>query len=134
MLSKDSLKVSWKRTRTCGIASSFLLLAAACGGSGDATVADAGADSTVAAGEAPVFDGCGTTGDIVNYQWQIIETPDGNAEDAGKLLRETMNDCSFTLENVMEVDEVGVWTIELSVEDADGTIVTDTVDVTVTDS
>ena len=34
----------------------------------------------------------------------------------------------------MEIDEVGLWTVELSVEVSDGTILTDTVDVTVTDS
>lgn len=122
------------RKRTCAITASFLLVLGACGGGAAETSADAGSDVSVVAGEAPVFDGCASTGDVINYQWQIIETPEGNVEDAGKLLRETASDCSFTLENVMEVDEVGVWTIELSVEDAEGTVDTDTVDVTVTES
>ncbi len=81
-----------------------------------------------------MFDGCASTGDIVNFEWLILETPGANADDAGKFLREESSDCSFTLENVMEVDEVGVWTIELSIEDSGGEVATDTVDVTVTDS
>lgn len=134
MLSQNGQRKMSSRARLCSTLAAFFLILSACGGSAEATSADAGADSSVVAGEAPVFDGCASTGDIVNYQWVIVETPEGNAEDAGKFLREESTDCSFTLENVMEVDEVGVWTIELSVEDAEGTVASDTVAVTVTES
>ena len=123
-----------RRHRTAaGLAAGALLLAA-CGGSVETAVVDAGEPINVVAGEAPVFDACSSSGDIVNYQWQIVGTPTANAEDEGKFLRTETEGCSFTLENVMEIDEVGLWTVELSVEVSDGTILTDTVDVTVTDS
>ena len=134
MLSQAGKSTFSARTRSCAIAASLALFVSACGGSGEETSADAGVDTTVVAGEAPVFDACASTGEIVNFQWQIVGTPEANAEDSGKFLREQGSDCSFTLENVMEIDEVGVWTVELSVEDAEGEVATDTVDVTVTDS
>lgn len=130
----SSSPTSRGHARRTAVASAFVLLLAACGGSSEAVGADAGADSTVVAGVAPDFDGCGSSGDIVNYQWQILETPTGNAEDAGKFLREESSSCSFTLENVMEVDEVGDWVIELVVEDSEGATSSDTVNITVTES
>lgn len=125
------------RRRLVGVLAASALFLGACsssdGGGGELT-ANAGDDTTVVAGEAPLFDGCDSTGDIVNFQWQIVGTPEANADDEGKFLRIESSDCSFTLENVMEVDEVGLWTIELSIEGEDGTVLTDTVDVDVTDS
>lgn len=105
-----------------------LALAACSGGSG--VVADAGTDFTVAVGEAPVFDGCGSSGDINNYEWTIVTAP--TEEDGGKALRTEMGDCDFLLESTMVIDDVGEWTIELSVTDGEDQA-TDQVVVTVTE-
>ncbi|MEM7337835.1 MAG: hypothetical protein AAF467_04245 [Actinomycetota bacterium] len=99
---------------------------------GDGLAADAGDDFTIAVDEAPTFDGCGSSGDITNYAWIIRETPSNMADDVDKELRSEMGDCSFELENAMTIDEVGEWTIELSVTDADGGISSDLVVVEVT--
>lgn len=108
-----------------------LVVAAACGGDDDLG-ADAGDDFTVAVGESPTFDGCGSSGDIVNYQWVIRGTPSDMAEDVDKPLREVDDQCSFTLDAAMLIDEVGEWTIELTVSDAEGNTSSDTVTVEVT--
>lgn len=107
-----------------------IALLTACG-SGESLDADAGADQTVSVGSSPTFDGCGSTGDIVNYEWVIVDAPPGVDEDEGKVLRETMSDCSFVIDASMEVDEVGPWVVELTVSDADGSTASDTVTVTV---
>ena len=65
------------------------------------------------------FDGCGSEGDITNYQWTIIEAPDAQSDAVGKPLRTEMDDCSFELESAMIIDDVGEWTIELVVTDGD---------------
>lgn len=95
-------------------ATAVALMIAGCGDNGGPT-ADAGADFSVSVGDVPSFDGCASTGDIENYQWTIVRGPD--EADAGKLLRETMSDCAFELESSMVIDDVGEWTIELSVTD-----------------
>ena len=92
------------------------LVLVGCGG-GSALGADAGEDFSVPVGVAPEFDGCGSTGEISNYAWTIIEAPVSDA--AGKELRETQSGCDFTLENAMVIDDVGEWTIELVVTDGD---------------
>lgn len=94
------------------------LLFAACGGS--SLSADAGTDFSVSVGEAPVFDACNSEGEIANYAWSIISAPEGRADDVGKALRATMNDCSFELESAMLVDDLGDWTIELTVTNGEG--------------
>ena len=101
----------------------------ACGSEGLSS--DAGEDFTVEVGATPDFDGCGSSGEIVNYAWSIADTPAGRTDDAGKVLREVSTDCAFTLESAMVVDEVGVWTIELAVTDADGASDVDQVEVSV---
>ena len=106
------------------------VMVSACGS--DGVTADAGEDFSVPVGEAPEFDGCGSSGDITNYQWVIRETPSNMAEDVDKVLREESADCSFVVENTMTIDEVGDWTIELSVTDGDGGESTDSVVVEVT--
>jgi hypothetical protein len=107
-----------------------LAIVAGCGG-GTAPQADAGQDFTVIVGTEPTFDGCASRGDIVNYQWTIVEAPDTMPGDAGKIIREVDPNCSFTLDANMGVDEVGQWVIELAVTDSEGQIDTDTVIVTV---
>lgn len=118
--------VTNSRTRLAGLALLGGLLAAACGG--DGLSADAGEDFTVSVNEAPVFDGCDSTGDISDYRWMITAGP--SSDDAGKALRSEMSDCSFTLENAMSVEDVGEWTIELTVTDG-ATTATDQVTVEV---
>jgi hypothetical protein len=94
--------------------------------------ANTGEDFTVKVGEPPTFDGCASTGEIVNYQWTIISAPEKMAGDASKVIREIDRNCSFTLEAEMGVDEVGQWVIELEVRDGSGNTNTDTVQVEVT--
>lgn len=106
------------------------LVFGACG-SDDALNADAGDDQTIAVGESPTFDGCGSTGSIDNYAWVIESAPAGMADDAGKVIRESMSDCSFTLEAAMLTEEAGVWTIRLTVTDGASAEASDTVDITV---
>lgn len=119
------------RNRVCVVAAAVgILFLAACGD--DSLEADAGPDFTTPVGSAPTFDGCGSNGDIVNYAWSIAGTPSGMDADVGKSLREEMTACSFELEAAMLPGEVGVWTIELVVTDADGSSSSDQVDVEVT--
>lgn len=103
---------------------------AGCGG-GQAPQANAGQDFTVIVGTEPTFDGCASSGDIVNYRWTILEAPATMPEDAGKVIRDIDANCSFTLDANMGVDEVGRWVIELEVTDSEGQTGTDTVTVTV---
>jgi len=107
------------------------MLIAACGGGSDLD-ANAGSDFSVVVGEAPVFDGCDSVGDIENYEWLITSAPASRADDVGKALRATMDDCSFELESAMLVDDVGDWTIELTVTSGSDTA-TDAVTVEVTE-
>lgn len=108
----------------------ILGIVAGCGG-GSAPQANAGQDFTVIVGTEPTFDGCASSGDIVNYRWTILEAPDTMPEDAGKVIREVDPNCSFTLDANMGVDEMGQWVIELEVTDSEGQTSTDTVTVTV---
>ena len=48
----------------------IMLIATACQG-GNALEANAGDDFAVKMEEAPTFDGCSSTGDIVNYKWTV---------------------------------------------------------------
>lgn len=113
------------------IAGLVLGLLAACGGSNASLQANAGTDFSVTVGEAPMFDGCASTGEIANYKWTIVSAPDKMSQDAGKVIREVDANCSFTLGAAMGVDEVGPWVIELEVRDAGGNTSTDEVQVEV---
>ncbi len=93
--------------------------------------ADAGRDFQISIGESPTFDGCASSGAIINYRWSILEAPEGMAGDAGKVLREVDAGCSFTLESTMGLDEVGTWLIELEVSDSSGRTSSDRVQVIV---
>jgi len=103
----------------------------ACGGA-EPLRADAGDDFSLQVGQQPSFDGCGSTGEIVNYKWTIVSAPQGMAEDEGKVIRAVDRNCSFTLDAEMGVDEIGLWEIELEVEDEAGNTSTDRVIVEVT--
>jgi len=119
------------RTRATTVLIAIAVIAAGCGG-GDSLRADAGSDFSITVGQSPQFDGCGSEGNIVNYQWTIRDTPSDMADDIDKSLREVAGDCSFDLETSMVVDEIGEWTIELEVSDGDGNSSRDTVIVDVT--
>ena len=108
-----------------------LLPLVACSPGAGALTADAGEDFGVTLGEAPRFDACRSKGQIVNYRWTVVSAPGARAADAGKVIREVEPACSFTLEDTMDVDEVGRWVVALEVEDAAGNVVTDTVNVDV---
>jgi hypothetical protein len=103
---------------------SALLVACRPGSSLDA---DAGDDFIVKVGDSPFFDGCASTGDIVNYHWRILESPENMPEDVGKVISEVDSECSFTLTAEMVVDEVGTWKIELIVRDSANNTSSDTV-------
>ena len=105
---------------------SVILLAGACG-NGSELKADAGADLSITVGDSPTFDGCGSNGQIQNYRWVIIEAPDLMPGDAGKVIREIESSCSFSLDATMEIQEVGIWVVELTVSDDDGNTSDDTV-------
>ncbi|MBI3760538.1 MAG: hypothetical protein HY260_01570 [Chloroflexi bacterium] len=108
------------------------LLVAGCRGGGIALKANAGSDVTVAVGEQPKFDACASTGNIVNYKWTILKAPEGEmAGDAGKVIRETDANCSFTLDETMALKYLGAWEIQLEVRDAAGNTSTDTFILTV---
>lgn len=114
----------------------LLLAVSACGSGstdGGTLAADAGEDFEVSLGEPPVFDGCGSGGDGLSYTWTIVEAPADMTEDVGKVLRQSIGDCSFTLESDMEVADLGEWVIELTVDDGDSEA-TDQVTVNVLDS
>ena len=108
----------------------LILVLAACQ-SGPALQADAGEDFVVPVGERPSFDGCASTGNIVNYKWTILEAPDTMPEDAGKIVREIEQNCAFTLGTEMVIEEAGEWVITLEVRDANNNTSTDTVTVQV---
>jgi len=120
------------RSRSLTVLVTIAIIAAGCGSTTDSVRADAGNNFNVAVGQSPQFDGCGSDGDIENYQWTIRDTPTDMADDIDKVLRETGSDCTFDLETPMIVDELGEWTIELEVRDPDGNSSRDTVVVTVT--
>lgn len=92
--------------------------------------ADAGDDFMVTVGEVPTFDACRSTGEIENYSWTVLAPPEAVPDDAGKLIREIEDDCRFTLDDAMVIEEVGEWVIQLEVRSGDETQ-TDTVTVTV---
>lgn len=108
------------------------ILALALGACGSGPSANAGDDFSVPLGDAPVFDACSSNGDDLSYTWTIVEAPSDMADDVGKVLRQSIGDCSFTLESDMEVADLGEWTIELLVTDG-VTEDTDEITVTVTD-
>lgn len=110
----------------------ILFAAAACGDSDDLS-ADAGSDFEVTVGEAPNFDGCGSSGSIETYSWVITGAPDSMRQDEGKPLNVDDGGCSFVLDATMGLDEVGTWVIELTVDDGSDTA-TDEVTVEVVDA
>ncbi len=121
----------WAPLRVGLVLAAFCLLAVACGDDGESLSANAGDDFEVSVGSAPEFDGCGSSGNIFNYEWVIADAPETTADAVGKELRSEMFDCSFSLENAMIIDDVGDWTIELTVTDSEDETATDQVQVTV---
>lgn len=119
-----------QRTILCWLTGLLLILSVACSSSQPLT-ADAGADFSITVGQPPHFDGCASTGEIVNYKWTIRQAPATKPEDAGKVIREVDANCAFTLGAMMGVDEVGLWLVELEVRDQAGNTSTDTVQVDV---
>lgn len=107
------------RRITAILAAGGLALAACGGGAGSELVSNAGADFEVTVGEAPVFDGCSSSGEITNYQWTIVEAPASQPDANGKELRTVMSNCEFELENAMTIDDVGEWTIRLVITDGE---------------
>lgn len=93
--------------------------------------ADAGPDVRVSVGEQVQFDGSGSTGDIVNCRWTVLEPPDKMAQDVGKVIRDSAFDCAFTLDEEMARQYIGKWLVELEVMDSAGNTDTDTMTIEV---
>ena len=94
--------------------------------------ADAGPDFSVAVDATPRFNGCSSTGDIVNYEWTILSPPPQAPGEVGKVIRDGDASCAFTLERPLQYQDIGVWLIELEASDSWGNTSTDTVILTVT--
>ena len=94
-----------------------------CGG--DSLEADAGPDFSLVLGESPEFDGCNSVGDIQRYEWIIRDAPAAGIAAIGTTLS-AESGCTHTVDP-MDVDDLGVWTVELVVTDTKGTSATDEV-------
>ena len=92
--------------------------------------ANAGDDFSVREGAAPTFDGCGSSGQIVTYEWRIVAAPAGREAAEGNVIQSAA-DCTFELGAQMVVDDMGEWVIELSVVDGEGNRDSDRVTVVV---
>jgi len=107
----------------------MVLLFIAAGCSNTALEADAGQDFSVSVGESPEFNGCDSAGDIERYEWIIRDAPASGAAAIGTTLSANTT-CTHTVD-AMSVNDVGTWTVELIVADADGQTSIDQVQVTV---
>ena len=128
-MSKGAAKMPDRgRCRWVGIYVVMALVLVGC--SGISLEADAGPDFSVAVGESPEFNGCDSAGDIQRYEWTITDAPAASTSAIGMTLSAD-GGCSHIVDS-MDVDDLGVWTIELVVTDSEGTSATDQVMISVT--
>jgi len=70
-------------------------------------------------------------GRIVNYDWQIVGTPEGREERRGEMLVEGNQEPVWTSPWIAREVDLGQWIIRLQATDDEGDIATDDVVVTI---
>ncbi len=98
-------------------------------------VANAGPDVTIYIGQPMLLDGSLSydpdRGRIVNYDWQIVGTPEGREERRGEMLVEGNQEPVWTSPWIAREVDLGQWIIRLQATDDEGDIATDDVVVTI---
>jgi len=98
-------------------------------------VADAGPDVTARVGVTVSFDGSSSVdldgGKIVYYHWSIRAAPEGLQDEVGRVLAEGQDAAVCTTDLALNEDNLGQWTIELTVTDDEGQSATDEMVLTV---
>ncbi len=98
-------------------------------------VANAGPDVTVHTGQPVLLDGSLSHdpdgGRIVNYDWQIVGTPEGQEERRGEMLVEGNQEPVWTSPWIAREGDLGPWIIRLWAIDDEGDAATDDVVVTI---
>jgi hypothetical protein len=98
-------------------------------------VANAGPDVTIHVGEPILLDGSLSYdpdgGRIVNYDWQIVGTPEGREERRGEMLVEGNQEPVWTSPWIAREVDLGQWIIRLQATDDESDIATDDLVVTI---
>jgi hypothetical protein len=98
-------------------------------------VANAGPDVIIHIGQPMLLDGSLSydpdRGRIVNYDWQIVGTPEGREERRGEMLVEGNEEPVWTSPWIAREVDLGQWIIRLQATDDEGDIATDDVVVTI---
>jgi len=98
-------------------------------------VANAGPDVTIHVGEPMLLDGSLSYdpdgGRIVNYDWQIVGTPEGREERRGEMLVEGNQEPVWTSPWIAREVDLGQWIIRLQATDDESDIATDDLVVTI---
>ncbi len=98
-------------------------------------VANAGSDVPIHIGQPVLLDGSLSYdpdgGRIVNYNWQIVGTPEGREERRGEMLVEGNREPVWTSPWIAKEEDLGQWVIRLRAIDDEGDVATDDVVVTI---
>ena len=98
-------------------------------------VANAGPDVAIPIGQPMLLDGSLSYdpdgGRIVNYDWQIVETPEGREERRGEMLVEGNQEPVWTSPWIAGEEDLGQWIIRLWAIDDEGEAATDDLVVTI---
>lgn len=98
-------------------------------------VANTGPDVTIHIGQPILLDGSLSYdpdgGRIVNYDWEIVETPEGREERRGEMLVEGNQEPVWTSPWIAREEDLGQWIIRLWVTDDEGDAATDDLVVTI---
>lgn len=98
-------------------------------------VANAGPDVTIQVGQPILVDGSLSYdpdgGRIVNYDWQIVGTPEGRGERRGEMLVEGNQEPVWISPWIAREEDLGQWIIRLQATDDEGNIATDDLVVTI---
>jgi hypothetical protein len=94
-------------------------------------VANAGPDVTIHVGQSMLLDGSLSYdpdgGRVVNYDWQIVGTPEGREERRGEMLVEGNQKPVWTSTWLAKEEDLGQWIIRLWAIDGEGDVATDDV-------
>ncbi|HYN88020.1 MAG TPA: hypothetical protein VER55_05800 [Ardenticatenaceae bacterium] len=123
------------------LAARLVLIGVACGLAGCGLsqpippVAEAGSPLIVAQGQPLVLDGSGSFdpagGTIVSYRWTIVQAPESQAEEVGRVVGTAGPEARTSARLGGEVASAEVWTLELEITDEEGLSASDVVTVTV---